>query len=439
MSLVADAKASLQRALRGAGEGKFRRDVLWNFGSLGALVVSGLALNFVIPGVYGVATLGVFNLVVAAYIFFSQAAVGGIDRSVLRSVSEHADDPRRVSGLVLAAIWPTLLLASLATTAFFYSRHAISAVLESPGVAVGIAWATPGLFCFAINKVLLAVTNGMRRMRAFAVLNALRYLLILGGLIFAIATDMPGEQLGFVFSFAEVILCAVLLVEVGRQLVSPGSLAWLSDSLVHLRFGIKSMASGMLLELNARVDVLMLGVFLDDTMVGIYSFAAMLAEGVFQMLVVLQNNYNPLLAKLIAGKRFDELRELTAKGKRTAFMLMSAVCTVAVLGYPVCVLLVDLIGERPELWQGWLPFGILMAGVALSSGYAPFHHTLLMANQPGWHTALMTSIVACNAGFNLALIPELGIVGAATGTGLAFLSSVVLLRWMVRVRVGVRL
>ena len=438
MSLVADAKASLHRALRGGSGDKFQRDVLWNFGSLGVLGVSGLALNALIALHYGVPDLGVFGLVWVVYTVFSQVAVGGIDRSVLRSVAEHAEDRQQVSALALSAVGPTLMLATLGTAAFWLTRDPLTEAFfsDSPGVAIGIAWATPGLFCFALNKVMIAVTNGLRRMRAFAIFQALRVVLMLAGLFVAIGTDMPGEQLGFIFSFAEGLLCIVLLIEVARLLVWPAGVAWLAMSLAHLRFGVRSMASGVILELNAKVDLFMVGTFLGAAQAGIYQYAAALAEGVFQLLVVLQNNYNPLLSKLIAGRRFEELRILTQKGKRTAFMLMCAVCTLTVCAYPLYVMLAP---GRPELWQSWLPFGILMAGVALSSGYAPFHHMLLMANRPGWHTFLMLCIIAFNAGFNLLLIPRFGIAGAAGGTALAFISSVFLLRGLVRVRVGVRL
>ena len=432
MDLLRDAAA----ALRGRTQGRFQRDVLWNFGSLAVLGVSGIALNLLIAAVYGASALGVFNQVVAAYIFFSQAAVGGIDRSVLRATAEHADDRRMVTTLVLAAAWPTLLLASLATAAFWLARGPIAGALDSPGVATGMAWAAPGLFFFAVNKVLLAVTNGVRRMRAFAVLNALRYVLILAGLLVAIALDFDSDRLAFVFTFAEGILFLCLAFEVGRLLTRVAGRAWLDWSLEHLRYGVKSMVSGMLLELNARVDVLMVGLFLDDARVGIYSFAAILAEGVFQLLVVLQNNYNPLLAQHLASRRYEELRAMVAKGRRTTYLLMGAACAFAVVVYPIYVMLV---GDREEFWESWLPFGVLMAGMFAASGYMPFAQMLLMANRPGWHTFMMIGIVAVNVVGNYLLIPVFDIVGAAMGTAISLLSSVVLLVAMVRWRVGVRL
>ena len=73
------------------------------------------------------------------------------------------------------------------------------------------------------------------------------------------------------------------------------------------------------------------------------------------------------------------------------------------------------------------------------SGYMPFAQTLLMANRPGWHTAVMVGSVASNVLFNWLLIPRIDITGAAVGTGLALVVSAFLLVGFVRARVGVRL
>ena len=63
---------------------------------------------------------------------------------------------------------------------------------------------------------------------------------------------------------------------------------WIEWSKVHLNYGIRCFLSGVFLELKSRVDILMLGFFLSDYEVGIYSFSALFAEGFFQVLIVLQ-------------------------------------------------------------------------------------------------------------------------------------------------------
>ena len=63
----------------------------------------------------------------------------------------------------------------------------------------------------------------------------------------------------------------------------------------------------MLIELNTRVDIIMIGIFMSDEKVGIYSFAALFAEGFYQLLIVLQNILNPLMARNFSESKLDEI------------------------------------------------------------------------------------------------------------------------------------
>jgi O-antigen/teichoic acid export membrane protein len=425
----------LRQRLSAALAGKFQRDALWNFGSVAVLGLCGFAVTMLIGRRFGAAPLGVFNQAWAAYIFFSQAAVGGIDRSIVRAMSQHRGDGGRVSAVIRGAVAPTLLLALGFSALFWVAREPIAAWLKSPGVAEAMAWATPGLFFFALNKVGMAVVNAAERMRAFAVYTSLRYLGMLGGLVLVIALELPSNRIAFLFTFAEAVLFVPLAVEVVRQLRAPAAESWRAWSSTHLRYGVKSVASGMLLELNSRVDVLLLGRYLADGPVGVYSFAAQVAEGVYQVLVVLQNNYNPLLARHIAVRRFAELERIVAKGKRATYALFASIAVLAVAGFPVLLAIL----EKQEFRDGWLPFAILMLGMTIVSGYAPFQQTLLMANHPAWHTLMMTSIVLFNVVFNALLIPHLGLEGSATATAGCLVFSIFALRTSVRRLVGLRL
>ncbi len=71
-----------------------------------------------------------------------------------------------------------------------------------------------------------------------------------------------------------------------------------------------------------------------------------------------------------------------------------------------------LIGD-PDFAAGAWPFAILMAGVVAASPYLPFNQVLLMAALPGWHTGLILATTAVGFAGNLALIPLLGMRGAA--------------------------
>jgi hypothetical protein len=289
--------------------GRFQAALAWNFASLAVLGVAGIALNALIGVLYDESALGIFNQALAAYIFFSQVAVGGLDRSLLKEVAACAHERARVAGTLAAALVPGVLLALAVTLAFWLARGALGRWLDSPGTAEAIGWATPGLFFFALNKLLLATVNGLQRMRAFAVYQALRYVLILAALAGFALLDRErthAAHLAGVFSFAEALLFLVLVPEVWLQVRGGLERGWTALVRPHLSFGLRSIGSGVLLELNARVDVLMIGWFLSDRDVGIYTFAAMLAEGLYQLVVVLQNLYNPILARGLAARALDD-------------------------------------------------------------------------------------------------------------------------------------
>jgi len=418
---------------------RFQTALFWNFGSLAVLGVSGIALNALIGTLYDEAALGVFNQALAAYIFFSQAAVGGLDRSVLKEVAAHAHDLPRVRAIVAAGLVPAALLAGVVTLAFWFARAPLGAWLESPGTSEAIAWATPGLFFFALNKVLLATVNGLSRMRAFAVYQSLRYVLILAALAgFALLDDerVHAAHLAGVFSFAEAGLFLVLAIEVWLQLRGPLERGWSTFARPHLAYGLRSVGSGVLLELNARVDVLMIGWFMHDSDVGVYTFAAMIVEGVYQVLVVLQNLYNPILARELAAKRLAELHATIRKGMRRTYVGFAAVAALALLLYPLAL---SILTDKPGFAESNVPFRWLLLGIVLCAGFIPFAQTLLMAGFPGTHTLYMGSTVLINVVGNAILIPRLGLAGAAIATSISMFLGVFVLKSFVRARTGLRL
>ena len=138
--------------------------MLWNFGSIGVLAISGFVLQFSIGNHYDAATLGVFNQVLAYYTIASQLAAAGLNLSALKEIAARPHDRAHCATIVFASgLVPAAILALVVTALYALSRHAVGDLLASPGVAAGIAASAPGLFFFALNKVLMSVVNGVQR------------------------------------------------------------------------------------------------------------------------------------------------------------------------------------------------------------------------------------------------------------------------------------
>ena len=232
-------------------------------------------------------------------------------------------------------------------------------------------------------------------------------------------------MLPFAFTIAEGILLICLSVSLFKEFLVPPFELLRKWILNHLEFGIKGLGSNVLLQMNTRVDVLVIGYFMSDFNVGIYSFVAIFIEGIYQVLIVLRTVYNPLLIKLISEQRIDQLKSVIERGVRITYRFMIVGGVIAVLLYPIGVL----ISEDKQLYlRSWPIFAILMSGIVLSSGYIPFGQILVQAGRPGLHTIMTLLLVVFNFIFNLLLIPVIGLMGAALATALAHGVGVFLLK-----------
>lgn len=418
---------------------RFNKDVLWNTASIAILGVSGIIINLVIMACRGPQALGIFNQVFAFYIVISQIAVGGLQFSVLKHCSYEQDNLTECAAIASSALMLVAFAGIVICAILFGLRDVIGRTLDSPSVALGLTFAIPGLAFYALNKVLLMVLNGLRNMRAFAFFQALRYLLILAGVVAIMLLGYPGSHLPLSLTMAEVTLFVALMLYINillfriRFSLASEMRNWFRR---HISFGSRGFLSGVLIEMNTRVDVLMLGYFMSDTIVGIYSFASTFAEGFAQLSTVIRQNVDPIVGKCFAEDNREKIREIARKVRRTFYPIMAIVGCALVAAFPVLIWLVASNGEN---WQSWGVFAILVSGIVLASGYRPFIGMLMQGGRPGTYTVLIAGSVIGNVILNACLIPVLGIYGAAGATAAIYVLEVVTLVAVVKYLFGIKL
>lgn len=401
----------------------FSVGVVWNVGSQVVLAVCGLLMQFLIARCYGPEILGTFNLAFSVYIFASQLAVFGLYFSVLKFVSQHAADVEQRSAILSSALALSILTATLTCLGGYALAPGLSWAWGSEELLTSWLWLLPGLWAYSVNKVLMAALNGVRHMRAFALAQASRYLLVVIGLVVCVGTGVKGPYVTAAVSAAELLLCVSLALYLTRSFRPVGPSRWGEWTATHFRFGRRSFLSGSVAELNTRVDVLMLGLFLDEARVGIYSLASMVAEGIAMLGYAVRENVNPLLPAICEAEDWDELRRLAGRVVLRTYVGLALAGLVAIAGFPVVVWIA---GEGFS--ESWLVFSILVGGLVLSGGFLPFNMFLVQAGMPRAHTLLKVLVLASNVVLNLILIPPFGVWGAALATGASFLLAVVYLQ-----------
>ena len=266
-------------------------------------------------------------------------------------------------------------------------------------------------------------------MRAYAIFQGLRYLLIIVSIVGLILAGFAGPHLAWCFLVSELILAIGLIGFVHKSIVGFGlrhaTRSWI---LRHLSFGMRGFFGGMLSDLNTRVDIILLGYFVNDASVGIYSFAAVFAEGFGQISYVVKQNLDPIIGHFTAAQSIDQLRSLMRKVVLVFVPSMLALATVSALLFPVMVRLFT----DDRFLESWPIFTILLAGIVINAGFRPFQGVFLLTGRPGLHSLFFLIIVLSNAILNVLFIPRMGTIGAAVATSLAYVIESLLILYGIR-------
>ncbi|MHC1784178.1 MAG: lipopolysaccharide biosynthesis protein [Anaerolineaceae bacterium] len=177
------------------------------------------------------------------------------------------------------------------------------------------------------------------------------------------------------------------------------------------------MMSGDLLELNTRVDVLMLGYFCSDALVGIYSFVAILAEAFSQIPLAIRTCVDPILGELFSEKKIEGINQLVRNIKRKFYPFILAAGILVIVLYPVLHILWINDNQLPLYW---ITLTIIMSGVILNAAFRSFGGLHLQGVRPGIFKYLITILIVSDALLNLIFIPIWGIYSAAAVTSFTY-------------------
>lgn len=416
--------ALVSRLLDSLRHQKLTQDIAYSMGSFVVLAVSGIVINIVVTALRDAAALGVFNLAYAVYIVVSQFAVWGIHYSVLRHAAYHQDSPAQRGRMLLTATSMVLVSGLVAAILTLLAEPLMAQIFSSEVTGRAIRNAAWGLLLFPLNKVLLAYLNGLRHMRAFSILQALRYLTLMALVSAVAASDMPIENATFSFLVAEAMTAAAACAFLASYgLLPPLGLSkkWVR---AHFLFGSKGLMAGMFAEVNSRIDVLMIGYFLSDRATGIYSFAAMLADGLYHVLAMVRINFNPMLVAAIRDREWAQARRLRDQSGKYVLPCILALSVLLVVAFYVFTFWVM---PGKGLLEGLPALLILVVGINIAAVFVPFDNLMMVSGHPGYQAAQQLATVVANAVAAALLLPVLGIEGAAVGTALSYVCGIIVL------------
>ena len=398
----------------------------WSLAAFAIIGISGIAINQIIVDQFGVAPLGRYNTLLALTLIGGQLGSASIHSSVLYHTPKARSTNHPTGQVLTAAMKVTFLTSAFAALTILCLGEIILRSTGNSYYLDGLRGISIGLFFYPLNKTLGAHINGLRRIRSFSVFLAGRFLLLLTTVIFAAYLFNSENLLPWAISISELIIFLFLVLAIRSELTKTNREKTLSGLVKrHVRFGLKGIVGGVLLDLNTRIDVLALGVLVGSRAVGIYSLASLFAEGLYQLAMTARYNYDPVVTQLHIEGRTKELEATIKKAKRRIYGLMIGVILLANLSYP---LVAQVLFGRDLAYESWPVFAILSIGVTFSAGYIPFTNLPQQIGAPLKQSKLLGSISGTNLLLNVILIPFWGPIGAAVATAISQITLIPYLR-----------
>lgn len=398
---------------------KFATNIGFNLFSYAFFALFGILLNVIIITFYNPAILGYFNTIYALYIVLSQFSVFGQNYAVLSLVSNaesiHNKKEYLYGSLTVAFIISMIVIMMSAIIIFLsiISNFNIQFIF-------GFAIVVLALPFFSLNKVLIGYLTGTFKLKQQAIFNTLRMALILAIILLIVFFHWPYKYLPTSFLFAEIILLLIILI----YLILYDNFKFkppLKNKLDELfKFGYQALPIGLIAEVNTRIDVLCLSVFLNSTQVGIYSFALMFAEGVYQIYVVIRQVSNPYIVKKKKEKKYIYKDFFASKFLKINYILGFLFSLLFIVLYRYVVLRIF-----AEYYDSLYVFLILLIGIWLTSFYIIMGNYFVINKKPEFETKISLIVVFTNTVMNVVLIPLIGIKGAALGTICSYFANVI--------------
>ena len=413
---------------------KFTNESIWNVTGFIIAGISGLGLQFLTAANYDPSVLGILNLTLIIFTVYSQISGFGIHFSVLKHIPEHTQMRNDITSIMTSSFFLTFFISVFFALIFYLILQLSAGLFEEKELINSLKIVIPVIVIFPLNKVILSYLNGMRMMKIFAVYNAIRYVMWFVTVIIIINYQIQPSRISLVFPVSESILFIALLPYSVKFMNLLNFFKLRKWNEINFRYGYKSVMGTIFADISTRVDVLILGLYTSNYVVGIYSMASVVIDGFNQLSITFRTLVNPIITRSYFNDEKIAFREKIRKGKNLYYLFLIPLILVVIAIYPYAISYLNL---NEEFKAAYIPLIIMMAGLLLSAGYQPFQMIFNQTGFPGFQSSFFGMILLSNGILNFCLIPLFGITGASAATALSMVLVPFYINYLSRKSLGI--
>lgn len=378
--------------------------------------VLSFGLQLLLSNMLGASSYGLYSLGVNVVQWLQQISQLGLANGVVRFVAMYraGGDTQRVKGTILGALIIVGITSILCACVLLLFAAPISEqIFHSPLITPYLRWMALGLPVIALFFISQSILRGFQRITEMVSVGLLRSVL---QIMIAAGAFLMGLRIGG--AVAAFLLSALIAFLWGLRRIQRLQPEFLKDAVLNLRgllrFSIPVYFAGMSYVLMSRLDLLMIGYFLNPSSAGYYRAAVSVASLVNFLLGAINTAFAPMISQLFHKGNLRELEHLYKTVTRWTFMAALFGCLVVVtLAEP----LLDLFGTGFATAASCLILLSLAQLINAAVGSVGF--LLQMSGRQDWLLINNLATASLNVGLNLWLIPRWGLIGAATATGVS--------------------
>lgn len=361
-----------------------------------AVALLPLYTRYLTTGDYGAAEV-MFAAVVSASIVVRL----GMIEALLRFYYREGEDPGRVVSTSFAALFWFATIAALIALPFAGPLSEALLNESAPDLArISIG----GLWVLTLNEYLLTIFRLEERAKAFFVATILNVIAAIGLTVILVVGREEGARGLLIGSYASGAVIVLALIFIHRRRLSLRFERPLLRRL--LRFGLPTMPAELSLYGLNFVDRIIIVHVAGVSEAGLYSIAVKFAQGVNVLVRGFQLAWPPLAYSI---RDDDEARRVYA----TVVTLFVAGCAFVVTGMWLLSRWLVRALAAPEFFASYKAIGLLTAAATLYALYMVLVVILGRTGRTEFNFPATAAALVANIALNLALVPPLGIVGAA--------------------------
>lgn len=386
--------------------------------ALGASVLSsGLAMiiSIIIVRIYGAEIMGTVAIITNFLNLATIFTIMGTNTSILRLIPEHMVRYSATSAFRIyrkTQYFVTALSIVVGALLFLLSGPIAGKVFSKPHLSFFLRLASIFALFLSLMNLNTSAVRGLRLVRAFALMQLLpnaSKLFFLMGITFLFFDPYNPLYAQFAAYLFTALMGALIIRIEFKKKIQPHDIV--SDMPVKdiLSISYPMLMTAAMSFLIGQTGVLMLGIFRSETQVGYYDIAVKLATLTAFVLNAINAMAAPKFSELFHSNQMEELIAVARKSAKFIFWTTAPILSgLVVFGKPVLSVLFG-----PDFTTAYIPMVLLVVGQFVNSISGSTGYFMNMTgNQNAFRNIIFVAAVL-NVGFNLIVIPPLGIIGAA--------------------------